>query len=186
MTHLGQHLDVVPLVADGQYGAQRDPEPASKPADGSTLRNPRRGELEEARMADGHGGHAAEPLASEWCQLGRQGWLARGEDLGDRMPDRVDEVAGQLRVAADERAVLVGPRIVEPDDQALEVVEMWVEPAFARPRHDLASDRGTHRRVDEQATEPVRTGGGHLANERTLVADDRRIELELTREMHGA
>ncbi len=40
--------------------------------------------------------------------------------------------------------------------------------------------------MDEQATEPIGTGDRHLADERALVADDRRIELELAREMHRA
>ena len=97
-----------------------------------------------------------------------------------------DEVAGQLRLATDERAVLVGARVVGPDDQALEVVEVRVEAVLPGPGHDLAGDLGPHRGVDEQATQPIRAGRGHLANEGALVADDRRIELELAREVHRA
>ena len=63
---------------------------------------------------------------------------------------------------------------------------MRVEAAFARPGDDLAGDRRRHRRVDEQATEPVGAGRRHLADQRALVADDRRIELEHAREMHRA
>ena len=137
-------------------------------------------------MTDGHRGPALEPLPGKWRQLARQRRLPGREDLGDRMADRLDEVAGQLRVATDERTVLVGSRVVCPHDQALEVVEVRVEAAFARPGDDFAGDRRRHRRVDEQATEPVRTGRRHFADQRALVADDRRIELEHAREMHRA
>jgi hypothetical protein len=66
------------------------------------------------------------------------------------------------------------------------VVEVRVEPALARPGDDLAGDRRRHRRVDEQATQPIGAGRRHLADQRALIADDRRIELEHAREMHRA
>ena len=137
-------------------------------------------------MADGDRCQPVESLACQRCEVARQRRLAGSEDLGDGMADRVDEIAGQLRIPADERPVLVGTRVVRPDDQALEVVEVRVETAIPCPGHDLAGDVGPHRRVDEQATDPVGAGLRHRADEGALVADDRRIEFELAREVHRA
>ena len=52
VTDLGEHLDVVPLVADRQGRAELHPETARQPADGSALGHARRDELEELRVAD--------------------------------------------------------------------------------------------------------------------------------------
>ena len=131
-------------------------------------------------------GTAREALARQRRKLARQRRLADRQDLGDRMADRIDEVTGQLRIPADERAVVVGVRVVRPEDQPLEVVEVRIEPALPGPGHDLAGDLGRHRRVDEQPAEPVGAGDGHRADQRALVADDRRVEIELACEMHRA
>ena len=60
---LGEHLEVVALVADRQDLPQRDAEPAGEPADRPALRHARRDELEELRVADRHVGPAGEPCA---------------------------------------------------------------------------------------------------------------------------
>ena len=63
---------------------------------------------------------------------------------------------------------------------------MRIEPVGPRPDDDLAGHRGTERRVDEEPTRPGGAGSRHLADERALVADDRRIEFKLAREAQRA
>ncbi len=59
--------------------------------------------------------------------------LADREDLRDRVPDRRDEVRHELGAGAQERRVVVGMRVVGPDDEPLEVVDVRVEPVGERP-----------------------------------------------------
>ena len=137
-------------------------------------------------MADGHVGTAGEMGAGERRDLGRERRLARAHDLGDRVGDRGDQVVLHARRHAHERPVLVGARVVGADDEPLEVVDVRVEPVGSGPADDLPRDRGRHRRVDQEATGPGRAGDRHLPDQGALVADDRRVELELAREPHRA
>ena len=52
VTHLAEHLEVVPLVADREGRTELHAEAAREPPDGPALRDARRDELEELRMAD--------------------------------------------------------------------------------------------------------------------------------------
>ena len=96
MAHLGEHLDVVPLVADGERLGERDAETPGEPPDRPALRDARRHELEEARVADGHVRDAGEGRGGGRCQLGREGRLTDREDLRDRVVDRIEQVGHQL------------------------------------------------------------------------------------------
>ena len=184
---LGEHLDVVPLVADGQHRTERHLEPASEPADCSALGDPRRDELDEVRVADRHVGKAGEPHARQRCDLGRERRLAVAHDLRDRVADRRDEVVLAVGRVTHERRVLVGERVVGADDEPLEMVDVRVEAMLARPDDDLACDRRRQRRVDEhpaRAAADVAAGISRMSA--ALVADDRRDEVELPREAQRA
>ena len=157
---LGQHLDVVPLVADREDRPERDTEPARQPAHRATLRHARRDELDEMRVADRDLGPTGEQGTREWRDLGRERRLAGAHHLGDRMPDRRDQVVLEPRAGPHERGVFVGARIVRADDEPLEVVEMRVEPLGASPDDDLARDLGRQRGVHEQAARSLGARAG--------------------------
>ena len=61
------------------------------------------------------------------------GWLPDREHLRDRMRDRLEQVGDELGPRAHERRVVVGPWVVGTEDEALEVVDVRVEPVIARP-----------------------------------------------------
>ena len=84
-----QHLEVVELVPNGQDPGQRDASPPREMPDAAQLRDARRKELEEARMADRDGGSAGEPAPT----VGKNGFrdgIARCRDR-DHLRDRVPE-----------------------------------------------------------------------------------------------
>ena len=120
------------------------------------------------------------------ADLGRQRRLARRQDLGDRAADRLHEVLGELGRGAHEHAVIVGSRVVCPDDEPFEAVQVRIEAVRPRPLDDRARDLRAHRRVDEQTAEPIRARDRHVADECALVADDRGIEVQLAGEAHRA
>ena len=137
-------------------------------------------------MADRHVGATGEGGPGQRQELGRQRRLTRAHDLGDRVGDGRDEVVLEVRPRAHERRVLVGPRVLGPDDEPLEVVEVRIEPARPRPDHDVPRDVRGQGRVDQQAAGTGRIRGRHLADEGALVADQRRDEVELAREPQRA
>ena len=87
---LGEHLEVVPLVADGERRAERDPEATGEPPDGAALRHARRDELEEARVADRDVRPSGEGRDRARGHLGRERRFADREDLRHRVLDRVE------------------------------------------------------------------------------------------------
>ena len=126
---LGEHLEVVPLVADRERRASGHAQPPRQPADGTALRRPRRDELEESRVARSsrrprpanaargdrrhdRSGSVGSPTASTFVT----GWSIAG-----------DEVRDELRPRAHERGVVVGPRVVGAQDEPLEVVDVRIE-----------------------------------------------------------
>ena len=58
-----------------------------------------------------------------------------------------DQVGHELGVGAHERGVVVGARVVGPQDEPLEMVDMRVEAMRAGPGQDPPRDLGRQRRV---------------------------------------
>ena len=186
MPDLGEHLDVVPLVTDREDRPERHPEPPREPAHRATFRDPRRDELDEMRVADHDLGPAGEQGTREWRDHRRERRLTGAHHLGDRMTDGRDQVVFEPWTGPHERGVFIGAWIVRADDEPLEVVEMRIESLGTRPDDDLARDLGRQRGVHEEAARPLGAPRRHLADEGSLVADDRGVELQLEREAHRA
>src|SRR6185503_19758761 len=123
--------------------------PTSEPADRAPLRYARVHELQEARMRDRDVRSTLEVRAGYRRHVDRQRRLADGQHLRDRMRDRFDQVVDELGAGTHECRVVVGPRVVGAEDEALQVVDMWIEAVLARPADDLARDVALDRRVQE-------------------------------------
>ena len=104
---LGEHLDVVPLVADRQRRTQRDAQASREPTDRAALRDAGLDELEEAGMADRHGRTPGECCRRDRRDVRRERRLADGQDLRDRMRGSPQRVGDDVRVGAHERRVVV-------------------------------------------------------------------------------
>ena len=182
----GEHLQVVPLVADRQRRPHRHAKAARQPADRAALRHAGGHDLEEPRVADGHVRAAGEPGPGERRELDRQRRFADGQDLGHRVADRTDEVGHELRPGTHERAVVVGVGVVLAEHEPLEVVDVRVQPVGAGPFHDLAGDLGPDGRVHEEAPDAPRALRRHRPDQPALVADERPGQPELAGKPHRA
>ena len=90
--------------------------------------------------------------------------LADGDHLRDRVADR-PEVVDELGLGAHERRVVVGVRVVRPQDEPLEVVDVRVEAVGRRPDDDVARDVGGSGRWRSSLPSRLDPGGRHLADE---------------------
>ena len=166
---------------------ERDAEPAGEPADRPTLRHARRDELEEVRMAHGHVGQPGEPGPGQRRDLGRERRLAGAHDLGDRVADRRRRGRPRDRGGEPMNAVYSSAR--GSSDRMMNR-SRWLT-CGSRPcsRAQTTTSRATSARSGVWTrSRPGRVGlrVRHLADERALVADDRRLEVELAREPQRA
>ncbi len=100
--------------------------------------------------------------------------------------DPGDEIVHDDCPAAEERRVVLGPRIVGADDELLQVVDVRVEPDRAGPLDHLARCGGSERTMEEQPAEAVVAGLRDRADQRALVGHDRVADSELPGEGQGA
>ena len=97
----------------------------------------------------------------------------------------VEQVWHELGAGPHERRVVVGTRVVGPQDEPLEVVDVGVEATIARPGQDPAGGRGSERRVQQELARVARESGRrHGPDQSALVADERVGQAQLAREPH--
>ena len=140
--------------------AQRHPGPAGQPADRLALGDAGGYELEEAGMGDGDVGPTRERGARLVEDPDREARRADRHELRNRMLDPSPEIRDPGGSRAKEGRVVVDLRIVGPDDQALEVVDVGVEAPLPAPGDGFAGDRRIERPVAEELARSGRPARG--------------------------
>src|SRR4029079_11711035 len=96
------------------------------------------------------------------------------EDLRDRVADPGPEVRDDERPGPDEGRVILRTWVVGADDEALEMVDVRLEPDALRPFEDLARRGGSEWPVAEDPAEArIALGRRQLPDQGALVGDDR-------------